>query len=304
MREQCLLFGEIASLVGVITRPDGMNSRTDRPALILCNAGLVHRVGPHRLHVHLARRLAEQGFTVVRFDLSGLGDSLARADNVPYPECTILETQQVMDQITAMTGIEHYCLMGLSSGALLSLKTALRDDRVVGAGILNPHGFVRSSEWHRHVEDLSASRIYAGNLFRPQSWLKALTGKTNYRRLLSSLSYRFLRAAKQGKQISAEAENLGPELEAFLKKSIHILLLFSGADRSIDNFSELLGSQWEKTLAANVQKSIIEDANHTFANPVHQQRAIEVIENWMLHCWPDAGAAGLSATPDSRPSLR
>jgi len=296
MRDPCVLFGETGSLVGIVTEPDETGSGRNRPALILCNAGLVHRVGPHRLHVYLARRLAELGFTVIRFDLSGLGDSLVRSDNVPYPESTILEAQQVMDQVTAMTGIEQYCLMGLSSGALLSLKTALRDNRVVGAGILNPHGFVRSTEWHQHVEELSASRIYAGNLFKPQSWLKALTGKTNYRRLVSSVLYRFTRAARKGRQISSNSESLGPELDAFLKKSIQILLLFSGADRSIDNFSELLGSQWEKTLGPNVQKSIIENANHTFANPVHQQQAIELITRWMQQCWPDAVTAEPTAS--------
>lgn len=304
MSEECALFGSSKSLVGIITQPDKLEVNTRRPALILCNAGLVHRVGPHRLHVRLARRLAGLGFTVIRFDLSGLGDSLARIDNMPYQESTIIDVQKVMDQITEMTGIEKFCLLGLSSGALLSLKTALRDDRVTGAGILNPHGFVRSSEWHEHVEELSASRIYTDNLFRPQSWLKAITGKTNYRRLFSAIWYRLSHTQADSRKISAEAESLGPEIEAFLKKSIRILLLFSDADRSMDNFSELFGKQWDKTLGKNVQKSIIEDANHTFANPVHQQRAIEVIENWMLHCWPDAGAAGLSATPDSRPSLR
>ena len=288
MQERCVLFGSTDSLVGVLTQPDDIARLPGRPALILCNAGLVHRVGPHRLHVHLARRLAEQGFSVVRFDLSGLGDSLARADNVPYPESTILEAQQVMDQITEMTGIEQFCLMGLSSGALLSLKTALRDDRVVGAGILNPHGFVRSTEWHQHVEELSASRIYAGNLFKLQSWVKAFTGQTNYRRLLSAIWYRLTNSDSRSKKISGEAENIGPELEAFLQKSIDILLLFSGADRSIDNFTELLGNHWEKTLPHNVQKTIIEDANHTFANPVHQQQAIVAITDWMRRCWPEA----------------
>lgn len=288
MRERCVLFGDAGTLVGIITQPAEGIGNHDRPVVILCNAGLVHRVGPHRLHVQLARRMAEQGFTVIRFDLSGLGDSLARTDNIPYPECTILEVQQVMDKAVEILGIHQFCVMGLSSGALLSLKMTLRDERVVGAGILNPHGFVRSTEWQEHVEELSASRIYASNLFKPQSWLKAITGKTNYRRLVSSVLYRFSRAGKQGKKISADAESLGPELVAFLQKSVHILLLFSGADRSIENFHELLGSQWEKRLGHNVQKRILEDANHTFANPVHQHQAIEEITNWLLRCWPAA----------------
>jgi hypothetical protein len=47
---------------------------------VLLNAGAVHRQGPFRLYVHLARRLAALGFSCVRFDQPGIGDSLQAAE--------------------------------------------------------------------------------------------------------------------------------------------------------------------------------------------------------------------------------
>ena len=73
MIERPLYFGERSNLLGVLTAPAAPHPGS--PAVILLNAGLLHRVGPNRLHVDVARRLAEAGFTSLRFDMSGVGDS-------------------------------------------------------------------------------------------------------------------------------------------------------------------------------------------------------------------------------------
>lgn len=51
-------LGDEGHLVAVATQPA---NAADVPGVILLNAGVLHRVGPHRLHVHLARRLAAAG---------------------------------------------------------------------------------------------------------------------------------------------------------------------------------------------------------------------------------------------------
>jgi len=59
-RETAYNFGAQGNLVGIATTPAADASRTDLPAVLLLNAGLVHRVGPYRLYTDLARRLAGQ----------------------------------------------------------------------------------------------------------------------------------------------------------------------------------------------------------------------------------------------------
>ena len=71
MREEVLLFGRTRALVGIITDPPHAARRQPLPAVILVNVGLVHRVGPNRLYVKLARSLAALGCDVAQgFHLS------------------------------------------------------------------------------------------------------------------------------------------------------------------------------------------------------------------------------------------
>ncbi|MGH7928173.1 MAG: alpha/beta hydrolase, partial [Candidatus Binatia bacterium] len=76
MREEALLLGKTRSLVGILTDPPEAKRSTRLPGIILLNAGIIHRVGPNRMHVKIARTLAPMGFVVVRFDFSGIGDSI------------------------------------------------------------------------------------------------------------------------------------------------------------------------------------------------------------------------------------
>ena len=74
--ERVYHFGPSDSLLGVVTLPPGdrLEASTRRPFVIILNAGLVHRVGPFRMTVELARQLAKRGLRVMRIDQAGLGD--------------------------------------------------------------------------------------------------------------------------------------------------------------------------------------------------------------------------------------
>src|SRR5205085_6183975 len=70
-RETLCRFGADSHLFGVLTEP---GEKRDLPAVILLNAGSIHRVGPSRLYVRIARELAQDGFASLRLDHEGLGD--------------------------------------------------------------------------------------------------------------------------------------------------------------------------------------------------------------------------------------
>lgn len=289
--EEAVLLGKSRSLVGIITAPDKLFHARQRPAVLLLNAGLVHRVGPHNLYVYLARRLAEKGYLVVRFDFSGLGDSPVRHDKIPYVETRVLETREVMDSIAQQKGIEQFCLMGLSSGAVASFQTSLQDSRVAGAVLLNAHGFDQSGEWSNHVDKLSTMRIYKANLFKLESWVKVISGKTDYRRLQQALWYRLKRSFTGSARITHVASHLVDDLKLFLHSNVRTLLLFSIKDRSIENFDSILGEGWRKELDSTVTLVEIPEANHTFAGALHQEQVLDVVEEWMTGFCPAAAEA-------------
>src|ERR1044072_1198890 len=60
--------------VGILTH---RQKNEERPTIVFFNAGMIHRIGPNRIHVKLARKLSNEGYDVFRFDLGGQGDSIA-----------------------------------------------------------------------------------------------------------------------------------------------------------------------------------------------------------------------------------
>ena len=76
MKEHAIVFGREATSVGIVTEPAAKHTSPSLPAVVILNSGVIHRVGPNRIYVALARDLAALGFPVLRFDLSGIGGQL------------------------------------------------------------------------------------------------------------------------------------------------------------------------------------------------------------------------------------
>src|SRR5690242_5307963 len=189
MKEETVLVGKTSSLIGILTDPPTSNDSSLSPAVILLNPGIVHRVGPGRIYVKIARALAGIGFAVLRFDFSGIGDSGVRRDHLPFEKSAIQETQDAMDWLSATRGIRHFILMGGCSGARFALETACSDPRVVGGVLMN---FVLA-ETEEENASLERTNRTAGHyywnfaLFDLKSWSKLLTGRANYRNLIRTL---------------------------------------------------------------------------------------------------------------------
>ena len=146
MTETPLLFGPASSLVGVLTQPGGA------PATVACivpNSGLIHRVGPHRFAVKLARSLAGKGITTLRMDLAGVGDSKLAGAAGDYREQASRDLRAAMDLLEQNHGISHFIVFGICSGAVNGFWTAVADPRVIG--LLMYDGFWYRSRWTQLV---------------------------------------------------------------------------------------------------------------------------------------------------------
>jgi len=130
----------------VITRPVGAASTT---GVLLLNAGLTRHTGPFRMHVELARVLAAQGFAVLRFDQSGLGDSALPGKAAG--ERRQRETDAAMRLLAQETGVERFVLAGLCSGADDAFHVGAVDARVAGAILLDGIAYPTPGFWLRHL---------------------------------------------------------------------------------------------------------------------------------------------------------
>lgn len=124
---------------GLLTRAEGVPKGR---AVVLFNAGLIHRMGPFRLHVRLARRLAAQGFDVFRFDMPRIGD--APAGSHANGESVVREA---LDAVQAATGARGFIVGGICSAADMGWRTGVADRRV--EGVLLMDGMAVQNAWFR-----------------------------------------------------------------------------------------------------------------------------------------------------------
>jgi hypothetical protein len=145
MSEQPVAFGPNASLIGVYTPAQGAGDT----CCLLINAGVIHRIGPHRLNVKIARALAGASIATLRFDLSGRGDSRPASGSVSYDEQAVLDLRAAMDFIEREHGRRRFVIFGICSGAVNAFRVAVADPRV--AGIFMVDGYWYRTRWTEPV---------------------------------------------------------------------------------------------------------------------------------------------------------
>jgi alpha-beta hydrolase superfamily lysophospholipase len=152
--ERIVTLGQ-ARLFGIVTEPSGpvtqsateSVTRSVTQTVILLNAGIIDHAGPSRLWVNFARRWARGGVRVLRFDLSGLGDSPTRAGQVEdemYPPEAFDDLAEVVEAM-AGDGPGSVVLAGLCSGGYHSIEGGIALG-VGGVCVINPILTARPSE--------------------------------------------------------------------------------------------------------------------------------------------------------------
>jgi dienelactone hydrolase len=273
VREKVVQFGRASALVGIVTDPPADANDPSRPGVILLNAGLLHRIGPNRLYVELARRLATTGLVVLRFDFSGIGDSEARGDDLPFEQSAIRETQEAMTFLSETRGVQQFVLAGLCTGAVNAFHTAREDSRAVGAVLLNPLGFNAESRSlvHAHLYWEAVSSV----LRSPRRWLGAISRHLRVRIMLRHLQ-----------RVLARRESVGAleaEFRSVVERGVALLVLFSSPhDPGMRELELVVGDRLEQlTGSGHVTFETLEDATHTFHSLTHQAMLLDIIDRWI-----------------------
>ncbi len=271
MTEQAVLFSP-QSLVGVLTKADEA-SDTGSPAVVFLNAGMVHRVGPHRLHVRLARELSRQGFTSLRFDLSGIGDSPARVDGASLHDAAMHDVRDALGFLANQRLGSTFILVGLCSGADLAFRAALGDGRVVGAVLIDgfPYHTVRSRLHRRALR-------YASQI-RGRTWLELLCRNgAVWRRMRRAAKPAIPSVAPRQRDVPTKAEaNAG--LHALVRRGVRLLVL-NTPDRDY-TYRRHFTDTFPTVRSDRIRVVYFPDADHTFTLCANQDLLIRTITEWI-----------------------
>jgi pimeloyl-ACP methyl ester carboxylesterase len=293
MKEETILFGKYQSLVGIVSHPAHFDP--SRPAVVLLNGGLIHRVGPSRLYVHMARALAEHGALVLRFDMSGIGDSKVRADNLPFEKSTIDDARQAMDYLQETFGIREFMLMGHCGGAINSIRTAVEDERVVGIVMMNPEG--GDTDWDEYDRKRKESQYYktyyGQTALRDTSrWKRLITGQADYRSIarnvfkmivlnqLDTISFKLRRTVAAPASDPVRDLMVG-WLDTLAARRANVLFIYSEASTGLQRLQTTLGRDLEERVAhGQVRLEIMEHADHNYTLDHVRRRVLNLVEQF------------------------
>jgi pimeloyl-ACP methyl ester carboxylesterase len=286
--EKALLFGRTKSLVGILTEPGPGRDSGGRPGVVILNAGVLHRVGPNRLHVQFARALAEAGFTTLRFDLSGIGDSRPREGVQTYAASARDEIGEALDLLAASHKLDRFLVIGICSGADKGLQAAVHDPRIVGTVLID--GF--------NLPSLGfVLHFYRQLLVSARGWARLLTGRSE----TWAAVRRFVTSPRKERPAQARIESSLPspddyvrQIRAIADRGTHLLLVYSARSPAYFNYRSLLRKRlpaWPSRERVTVER--FEDTDHTFTLCSAQERLVRLVRDW---------AAALPPGPSQPPS--
>ncbi len=283
MKEEAIIFGANSSLVGVLTQPAAQSSPAADTGLILLNAGILHRVGPGRIYVKIARQLTLLGVTSFRFDFSGIGDSKPRQDNLPFDKSSIDESRAAMNFVQTKCGIDRFILMGGCSGARVSLDTSTCDARIVACILINfqvtpDDERDAGSDADRRKDEHYYLKFAARD---PGSWRKLLTGRADYAKLFGALTSALRRRFTPAKYTVEPPRwaAFRDELKRVVERGVKPIFVCSDGDPSLDEIREAGGRELAQLRSENkAEIVVIPRSDHTFSSLADQESLIKALE--------------------------
>lgn len=276
-REEAIGFcceGEI--LHGVLALPE----QAADLGVVIVVGGPQTRVGSHRQFVLLARGLAAAGYSTLRFDYRGMGDSggTQRRFDVVTPDIAAA----IDALLAACPGVTRVALWGLcdaASAALLYLDDT-HDSRIAGLCLLNP--------WVRSRTSLAKTQVkhyYGQRLLEKEFWLKLLSGRLNIGLAVADL---WSKIGQASARVDAEAvpgfqDRMVRGLTNFTGK---VLLILSGEDYTAKEFLEYTAASeaWRGLLGrSGLTRYDVAGADHTFSSRHWRETVENATVHWLIH---------------------
>ena len=267
MTERAMYFGRGGNLLGLLSTPD--DPLPGAPAVVLLNAGLLHRVGPNRMNVELARRLSNEGITSLRFDISGIGDSEIVDASLLYFQRAIQDIVDSLDTLEKVTGIGEFVVIGLCTGAFNALGAARQDERVKGIVLLDGYSYPTLKSQLKH---------YSRQALKPEKWRSAAEGLIGARSDPGDKP----RDMAVFRNEEMPKERFASEMSRLLDRNLRMMLVYTGLGPLSYNYREQLQDALPGLpIDDEVRVVYYPGADHTFTIKGNREKLYDAIQSWL-----------------------
>jgi len=261
--------------------------------IIFANAGMQNRVGPHRLYVTFSRILSQMGYSVLRIDFPGIGESEGTVTETHFDAHNPDDTVSAINFLKDIKNINRIALFGLCAGARNVIKVGSIDQRVE-----------RVILWSLPIVSINPN-FPAPSIQDPRGWMSKtgaiLTIKNRLRRSISIGEWkRYFSNGGDLNKIFLNIKNIFWNLisneEKWSKKRHHTfftaissyirsgkpaLFLYGDKDNIlIQEFKEKF-NEFSSNINHSCDYVIIRNGNHTFTSMDTQKEAISETIAWL-----------------------
>lgn len=272
--EQALDFGCGAeTLIGIVHSP----ASPRKTGVVIVAGAPQYRVGAHRLFVTLARRIADAGYAVLRFDRRGTGDSSGSFETFEAIRDDMACAVRALQETTP--GVERVVLLGLCDGASAVLMDGLTLEKIAGAILINPWAPTDQGRARALLTSYYWSRIKS-----PRAWMSLFSDLAGIGRTLLSI-WRTKSAARPSDPTTADIPSfISTMFDNWQRFSGDSLIILSQDDITAASFDAVLGKLvgWRRLRKPGlVSRRKIKNADHTFSSARLTGELAREITDWL-----------------------
>lgn len=287
-------------LYGIYAQP----VQGDRQPAILLLTGGGHKsmMGRNRTWVRLARRLAAEGFPVLRFDYHGVCESTGTVKEFWLDDPFVEDLEGAVNWLRAQ-GMSGLILVGECFGARTILAAAEGLPELRAAALLSVP--LRDHQWGDGAADRLADRLTVSDYIRRGLSLKVFRRLMDpskwwriYRRILTVKAQSMLDSVRPSRERKRHPRELGwvsplflGPLRHFVQRGVPLLLLYGVEEDDYIDFRQAMTGELGRLVregSRTLEIQTVEGVLHALTRVRVQEAAIDATVQWIV------GVVGLS----------
>ena len=224
----------------------------------------------------MSRALGAVGYTVLRFDFSGIGDSAPRDDGLSLVDACMAEIKEALDWLEREGKASRMILVGLCSGADHAVLYGHTDPRIVGLVLMDP-SIPPTLRYYMHYIGRRLSQVH--------SWFNVLSGRSRTLRMLIQLmlpiGQRERKARRHPLQNRVLRQTIERHYQSSVNKGIEILAIFTEETTRQTYREQMIEALPNVSFGDRLTLEFFLGSDHTFVLESDRIRLIQLILQWV-----------------------
>ena len=284
--EHPVSFNGPERLVGTLGRPD-TRDRGNGIGVVFVHGWTGYRSGPHRMFVHAARRLNEEGLASLRFDLRGRGDSEGNKDDTNLDDM-IEDTLAAKDFMVKEAGVTKPVILGICSGGNVSLGSASLDHGLAGLVLWSTPLFAAFKPKSTKIRRRGFFLLeYLKKALRPGTWLRLFKGQVNVKMVGKVIAGPEEKTDEEGRNPKDSLRDIMTGLKGFKGP---MLFIYGTHDDEVIGAPEFYRKYCEEN-GNDVELFFVEGSNHNFYSIEWEKQVLDRTTDWLTRKLGEPGSA-------------